>query len=316
MKACITLVTVCLIVSLSILALPVKAQAQEPLNLTIKPDGSIEPNTDFTWLQKNESTYTLVVDIFGTITVQRAGITIDGAGHTLQGNQTVNVRGINLVGHDETFNAYGNVLVKNLRIYNFLEGIYTPSNNNSFIGNRFENAGIHILGGSGEGDLVKHNTFVNARVFVDYNHGGLDVITENNFFNSGTLVDLADAPYVDRNYWSNYTTVYPNATEVDGSGVWDTPYIDEVSWATNRSIDYHPLVNPITDFEIPAFGIPPPSATPTFSQHPTINTGAEPPQTEPFPTSTILVATLILLAVVVASVLLFRRHRKTANLKR
>jgi len=44
MKACIALVTVCLIVSLSILALPVKAQ--EPLNLTINPDGSVEPSTD------------------------------------------------------------------------------------------------------------------------------------------------------------------------------------------------------------------------------------------------------------------------------
>src|SRR4030042_6835691 len=105
MKALFAIVMVCLIVSLSSLALPVKAQ--EPLNLTIKPDGSIEPNTDFTWLQRNGSTYTFVVDIFGTITVQKAGITIDGAGHTLQGNpREVNVRGINLVGHDETFNAY------------------------------------------------------------------------------------------------------------------------------------------------------------------------------------------------------------------
>ena len=86
MKACIALVTVCLIVSLSILTLPVKAQEQEPLNLTIKPDGSIEPDTDVIWLQRNGSTYTFVVDILATITVQRAGITIDGAGHTLQGN--------------------------------------------------------------------------------------------------------------------------------------------------------------------------------------------------------------------------------------
>src|SRR5512141_364394 len=111
MKALIALIIVSLIVSLSIVVLPVNAQ--EPLNLTIKPDGSIEPNTDFTWLQRNGSTFTFVVDIFGTITVQKAGITIDGAGHTLQGNpQEVNLRGINLVGHDETFNAYGNVLVK------------------------------------------------------------------------------------------------------------------------------------------------------------------------------------------------------------
>ncbi len=84
MKACIALVTVCLIVSLSIVALPVNAQ--ELLNLTIKPDGSIEPDTDFIWLQRNGTTYTFIVDFFGTITVQKAGITIDGAGHTLQGN--------------------------------------------------------------------------------------------------------------------------------------------------------------------------------------------------------------------------------------
>jgi hypothetical protein len=179
-------------------------QNPQPLNLTIKPDGSIEPNTDFTWLQQNGTTYTFIVDIFGTITVQRAGITIDGAGHTLEGNyQDPNMRGINLVGHDETFNAYGNVLVKNLRICNFSDGIRTPSNNNNFIGNRFESAGIHILGGSGVGNIVKHNVFIDSRIFVDYNHGGLDVITENNFLDSGTLVDLADAPFVDRNYWSN-----------------------------------------------------------------------------------------------------------------
>ena len=73
--------------------------------------------------------------------------------------QTVNVRGINLVGHDETFNAYSNVLVKNLRIYNFFEGIYTPSNNNSFIGNRFENARHTHPGRSGEGNVVKNNIF-------------------------------------------------------------------------------------------------------------------------------------------------------------
>ncbi len=82
MKALIVLITISFIVSLSIVMLPVRAQ--EPLNLTIKPDGSVEPNTDFTWLQQNGTTYTFVRDIFGTITVQKAGITIDGAGHTLQ----------------------------------------------------------------------------------------------------------------------------------------------------------------------------------------------------------------------------------------
>ncbi|HLN89544.1 MAG TPA: hypothetical protein VK253_05715 [Candidatus Binatia bacterium] len=306
MKALIALTTVSLIVSLSIVVLPVNAL--EPLNLTIKPDGSIEPDTDIIWLQRNESTYTFVVDFFGTITVQRAGITIDGAGHTLQGNfKSSGLGGINLVGHDETFNAYGNVLVKNLRIIDFFEGIRTPSNNNSFIGNRFENTRIHILGGPA-GNVVKNNYFINSSVFVDYNYGGHDVITENNFFNSDTLVDLADAPFEDRNYWSNYTIKYPNATKVEGLGIWNTPYVDDrYSWATGRSIDYHPLVNPITDFEIPNFGIP---AMPTLTPYPTINTGPEPLQTEPFLTTLVIVIG-VSVAVAGVGLLVYLNKRKS-----
>jgi hypothetical protein len=44
----------------------------------------------------------------------------------------------------------------------------------------------------------------------------------------------------------------------------------------------------------------------------TINTGPHMPETEPFPTSVLVVA-LVLLAVVSASVMFFRKHRKTAN---
>jgi hypothetical protein len=310
MRAHIAILTICLIASLSILALPVKAQEQKPLNLTIKPDGNIEPETDFIWLQRNGSTYTFVVDIFGTITVQRAGITIDGAGHTLRGNpKEVNLGGINLVGHDETFNAYGNIVVKNLRVYNFLEGIRTPSNNNSFIGNRFENTRIHILGGSGVGSVVKNNFFINSSIFVDYDYGGHDNVTENNFFDSNILVDLADAPYVDRNYWSNYTTKYPNGTQVEGLGIWNTPYLDDTySWATGRSIDYHPLVNPITDFEIPDFGI---LAMPTLTPYPTINTGPEPPKTDSR-LPILVIASIVALAALGAGLIVYRKRNVLA----
>ena len=304
MKALIALITVSLIVSIIFVALPVNAQ--EPLNLTIKPDGSIEPDTDFTWLQQNGSTYTFIVDIFATITVQKAGITIDGAGHTLQG-------GINLVGHDETYNAYSNVLVKNLRIYNFAEGIYTPSNNNSFIGNRFDNARIHILGGP-LGNVIKHNVFNSTEIFVDYNMGGNDVITENNFIDSSILVDIAKPPIVDKNYWSNYTAKYPNATEIEGLGIWDTPYVDDrYAWATGKSIDYHPLVNPITDFEIPNFGI---LAMPTLTPYPTINTGPEPPKTEPSLLTVVAAVTLVVVLAVAAGLLVYHKKHKHTLVKK
>jgi hypothetical protein len=316
MKTCITLITVCFIISLSILALPVKAQEQEPLNITIKPDGSIEPDTDFIWLQRNGSTYTFIVDIFATITVQKAGITIDGAGHSLQGNPGESFRGINLVGHDEAFNAYSNVLVKNLRISNFAEGIYTPSNNNSFIGNYFDNARLHIIGGSDQGNIIRHNIFNSTEIFVDYNNGGNDVITENNFIDSWIFVDLSKPPIVDKNYWSNYTAEYPNAKELGNSGIWDTPNVYDKfvggSHGNYSAIDYHPLVNPIADFEIPNFNIPLPSAPPTSTQHPTINNGAEPPKEAPFTTAIIVaVAFVVALAVATGLLVYFKKHKRS-----
>ncbi len=41
------------------------------------------------------------------------------------------------------------------------------------------------------------------------------------------------------NYWSDYEEKYPDAQELDGSGIWDTPY--DIDW-NNR--DNFPLVQP------------------------------------------------------------------------
>jgi len=42
---------------------------------------------------------------------------------------------------------------------------------------------------------------------------------------------------VEGNYWSDYEEKYPNATEIDGTGIWNTPYvIDEYNQ------DNYPLV--------------------------------------------------------------------------
>jgi hypothetical protein len=314
MKALIAFVTVCLIVSISILALTVKAQ--EPLNLTIKPDGSIEPSTSL--LERNGTTYTFKADIFGTIWVQTNNIIIDGAGHTLQGNddntgQNTEI-GVLLGGPDLSHRECTAVLVKNLRIYNIPAGVFAVGgSNNSFIGNYFDKSSMEIQGNAnGEGDLIKHNTLINASVLLDYNPNGTDIITENNFVNSAIFLSLSNAPVVDRNYWSNYTAKYPDAKELDSSGIWDTPYFYGTFQGVNSSIDYHALVNPVTDFEIPNFNIPLPSATPT-SQLPTINTGAEPPKTEPLPTTIIAAVTLIIVLAVAAGLLVYLKKRRSKS---
>jgi hypothetical protein len=290
-------------------------QNPQPLNLTIKPDGSVEPSTNL--LERNGTTYTFKGDIFGTIWVQTNNIIIDGAGYTLRGNgintgQNSEI-GILLGGPDLSHRICRGVLVENLKIYNIPRGIFSVGgSNNSFIGNYFDKSSIEIQGNANStGNLIKNNILINASLSFDYDPNGTDIVTENNFVNSTIFVWLANAPVVDRNYWDNYTTKYPNAKELDSSGTWDTPYGYGTFHGVNSSVDYHPLVNPITDLEIPYFNLLPPflSTRPSVSVLPTINTGPKPPQTEPFLT-TLAVASIVSLAVVGVGLMVYFKKRK------
>lgn len=48
------------------------------------------------------------------------------------------------------------------------------------------------------------------------------------------------------NYWSDYTSRYPNAQELDNSGIWDTPYV-----TIGLNQDNYPLIGPWTFPEVP-----------------------------------------------------------------
>ena len=225
-------------------------KAEEPLNLTIRPDGSIEPDTNL--LERNGTTYTFKGDIFGTIMVQKDNITIDGAGHTIQGQKEIgesDERGIYLVGPDRSHPSCKNILVKNLRIYNFWTGIFVlGASNISIIGNYFETTRIHLITCPDYiGDLIKHNIFRDAGIFVDYNTCGLDVITENNFFNGWIAVGLSVVPIVEKNYWSDY-----NGTDNNGDGIGDTPHISQYILDENVQ-DNYPLITPLDIEVIPEF---------------------------------------------------------------
>ena len=82
---------------------------------------------------------------------------------------------------------------------------------------------------------------------------------------------------VDRNYWSDYLTIYPNATEIGDSGVWDTPYEGHEAFTDN-----HPLVEPIA-------------------------LNPESPGEEPLPIALIMVLVAV---VVVAGLLVYFKKRK------
>lgn len=214
--------------------------------VTITVDGDIEGTN---LIQRNGDIYVFTGDIFGSITVKKGGITIDGAGYTLSGNRNSGATGIDLLGYGEVSSDFGNVLIKNLRFYNITYGIYASSNNNRFFNNHFENSGLRLTGdsGSGVGNEVKYNIFTSSIIFVTFNSVGNDVITENDFIDSAIFISTSKPPVVDKNYWSDYTTLYPDAKEKGHSGIWNTPYDYEMvdsSHGNDPCIDYNPLVNP------------------------------------------------------------------------
>ena len=73
-------------------------------------------------------------------------------------------------------------------------------------------------------NILYHNNFIdNQNAYSSY--------TSTSVWNSGSPPE--------GNYWSDYRERYSNATEVDSSGIWNTPYvIDE------NNQDNYPLVNP------------------------------------------------------------------------
>ena len=277
---------------------PVESQSFE--TIYIRVDGSVEGTDKIHW---EDNIYTLTDDIFSTIEVEKDNIEIDGAGHPLHGrgiNEINTERGIYLKGLGWGYPKCGNVSIKNFRISNFLEGIHVAGGrNNSILGNYFEKANIHLIGNANlTGDLIKHNTFKDWGIFVDYNPGGIDVITENNFIDCGIYVGLSVAPIVDRNYWSDYLEKYPDAKELDGSGIWDTPYVDDRYEEDISCIDYHPLISPVA---IPAF----PEPTPTLEPTPTPTLTPMPHDTPEPSEQEVILGLVFMVAIIGGSLVLF-----------
>lgn len=216
------------------------AQAQISATVTINPDGSV---TGTNSIQRNGDVYTLTGNISGGgIQVQKSFVVIDGAGYSIEGIAQYGI-GIDIS------NGVGNVTVKNLKIINCYYAIGNENtNNNTFIGNYIAkcDTGFWIIGSSN--NTLIHNTVKDCVTGISINYAGFNIITENNIINNSLLVWLSTEPFVDRNYWSNYLTKYPNAKEIEKSGLpnlfWDTPY--NYGESLGNYTDSHPLINPIS----------------------------------------------------------------------
>jgi len=99
------------------------------------------------------------------------------------------------------------------------------SSNNTIFENTIGNNMIGITFALSSGNLIYCNNFVNNIIQVESENS-------TNIWDNG--------PAIGGNYWSGYKDRYPNALELNGSGIWDTPYI-----INEDNKDRYPRVNPV-----------------------------------------------------------------------
>jgi hypothetical protein len=293
---------------------PVKSQFLG--SIYINPDGSIK-GTDK--IQRNENVYTLTANISGGIQVQKSDIAIDGAGYSLDEG------GIDLtngVGQDPTRSTISHVTIVNLHILN--GGIGTNGGGydtfcNVYISNSV-GAGIMLIGTSYNNITyctISGSNVSEGAIGMVY-QSNYNTITKNNIV-GGVQVWLSGYETVDRNYWSDYLTRYPNAKEIGNTGVGDTPYVFSTAQNGSETVYYqdnHPLMKPVEspEFPSPSPTSPSPSPSPSpssLSPRPTQSSLLPPSQPpKPFPTTWTIATITMVIAIATVAILVYFKKRK------
>jgi parallel beta-helix repeat protein len=204
--------------------------------------------------------------------LQGTGI-YDSRGIDITGRSNVTITNIKIKGFDYGVylsSASNNVLSQNDLTYNYC-GIWIvgSSNNNIISGNNMANndmyaiwlkessnnkiseneitlhANYTIYIRESDGTTISANNIEKNKLGVFLYEASNNILYHNNFIDNGGAYSSVSSTSVwnngsppEGNYWSDYKVRYSNAMEVDGSGVWNTPYvIDE------DNQDNYPLVN-------------------------------------------------------------------------
>ena len=213
----------------------------------------------------------IVVDGAG-YTLQGTGGTSQGI--TLEGRSNITIRNMKIEAfwYGILFSDSSNNRISGSNItanIDFGICISWHSHNNTISGNNISNTGYGFLLEDAYGNIISGNKIINSPTAirlvdsfgnnsisgntVTNKHGwGIDLYESsnnkiyhnnltNNTYKQASIEKSGYANFwddsVEGNYWSDYEDRYPNATELDGSGIWDTPYvIDEYN------VDNYPIV--------------------------------------------------------------------------
>lgn len=141
----------------------------------------------------------------------------------------------------------GNALTGNNVAANY-QGIYLLSSSGNILSSNNVTANINegiLLYSSSNNVVTENNVAANMYYGIWLRSSSNNTIYHNNFVDNTNQVTCDSSPNNwDRgypsggNYWSNYQTRYPGATENDSSGIWNTPYV-----INTDNIDHYPLIN-------------------------------------------------------------------------
>jgi hypothetical protein len=231
--------------------------------ITIQSDGSVVPQTNY--IKQNGNTYTLTDNLSHSyaLIINCSNIIFDGQGHVINGSGLILSDGTS-TGYESRGIAIENIVnvtIKNVEVIGFtaFESIYIN-----------KCSGISLSGISGAGDYPVYMRSCNdsivsqcafslrlwgskgAVIFqnnITLSYDGSEdcVIYENNIHHdinfslaSPSLSNQWDNGSVG-NYWSDYATKYPNASEIGDSGIANTPYVID-----GGNVDNYPLIRPVS----------------------------------------------------------------------
>lgn len=288
-----------------------------------------------------------------TVTGSQAGISVSNydetTGNTIAGNL---VRNNTLVGINLSTAKKETVTGNNITGNGGYGIILGSGSGNTISGNRIQGNGVGILIQSAQ-NTIKENTIAENNGWgIRLEAGqGSNLIYRNNFINNkvseGLQVSIPlkmgistgasnfSVSYVpglsnywssgnEGNYWSDYWTRYPNASEMGSTGFGDTPF-----FINENNIDNYPLMKPVGNPEVTATPTPQPTTPPSpASPSPSpqnTTTPSNPPTPEetlessgkglPIDQSSALLAGTLAAFAIVGSTLLARQFRRRKVLK-
>lgn len=276
--------------------------------ITIRGDGHVAPETSF--ISHAGSVYSLNSDMSNySLIIQRNNIIFKGNGHTINGTQAnPNHEPVNT---GLILDHVTNVTVTNLSISGFNENMMSIILKDSFNCTlkktniqsiTLQAGGFNMLKQSAVNWSAYLESSVNNTLtenvlnrLVTYNSDN-NLVTENNvtkiilqfcernrYYRNSFLFSTNNSFYYQSdkenffdngsvgNYWSNYLTKFPIASEIDGSGIGDTHYEinrDYEAGVFGHVLDRYPLIQPITRETVFPTSLPSPSIAPilTFNQ--------------------------------------------------